>query len=150
MSKNRIFILVVYYSLHTIYNFISLSFFFGCSNNSVASSVQGDFSENPLASSNVLENLQPPECNISSEGNVSSTTDSDSKSELLKHDLQLPPEVPQNLTALNGPSYNLGFLPPMVGSQVLQVEGHDNLTHEAPRVSNFVSFLTKSIKLFIS
>lgn len=124
--------------------------FFGCSNNSVASSVQGDFSENPLASPNVLENLQPPEGNISSEGNVSSTTDSDSKSELLKQDLQLPPEVPQNLTALNGPSYNLGFLPPMGGSQVIQVEGPDNLAHEAPRVSNFVSFLTKSIKLFIS
>ncbi|KAM5582679.1 hypothetical protein ABKV19_002887 [Rosa sericea] len=104
---------------------------------SVASSVQGDFSENPLPSPNVLEKLLPPEGNVSSESNVSSAPDSDSKSELLKQDLQLPPEVPHNLTALNGPSYSLGFLPPMLGGQVLQVEGHDNQAHEAPRVSNF-------------
>ncbi|XP_050370882.1 GBF-interacting protein 1-like [Argentina anserina] len=101
------------------------------SNVSVASSVQGDLSETPLPSANVLEKLQP------SEGNVSSIPDSDSKSELLKQGLQLPPEVPHSLTALNGPSYNFGFLPPMLGSQVLQVEGQDNQAHEAPRSSNF-------------
>ncbi|XP_024156234.1 GBF-interacting protein 1-like [Rosa chinensis] len=107
------------------------------SNNSVASSVQGDFSENPLPSPDVLEKLQTPEGNVSSESNVPSAPDSDSKRELLKQDLQLPPEVPHNLAALNGPSYSLGFLPPMLGGQVLQVEGHDNQAPEAPRVSNF-------------
>lgn len=116
----------------------------GCSNDSVTSSVQGDLSENPLPSPNVLEKLQP------SEGNVSSIPDSDSKSELLKQDLQLPPEVPHSLSALHGPSYNIGFLPPMLGSQVLQMEGRDNQAHEAPRVSNFVSWLTKFIKLFFT
>lgn len=116
----------------------------GCSNDSVTSSVQGDLSENPLPSPNVLEKLHP------SEGNVSSIPDSDSKSELLKQDLQLPPEVPHSISALNGPSYNIGFLPPMLGSQVLQMEGRDNQAHEAPRVSNFVSWLTKSIKLFFT
>lgn len=115
----------------------------GCSNDSVTSSVQ-DLSENPLPSPNVLEKLQP------SESNVSSIPDSDSKSELLKQDLQLPPEVPHSLSALNGPSYNIGFLPPMLGSQVLPVEGRDNQAHEAPRVSNFVSWLTKFIKLFFT
>lgn len=92
--------------------------------------MQGDFSENPPSIPNVLEKSPP------TEGNVSSSTDS--KSDLPKQESQLLPEGPQNQTALHAPSYNLGFFPPMLGSQLLQVEGHDNQAHETPRLPNFV------------
>ncbi|VVA18787.1 PREDICTED: GBF-interacting [Prunus dulcis] len=100
------------------------------SNDILSSRVQGDFSENPPSIPNVLEKSLP------TEGNVSSSTDS--KSELPKQESQLPPEGPQNQTALHAPSYNIGFFPPMLGSQLLQVEGHDNQGHETPRLPNFV------------
>lgn len=92
--------------------------------------MHGDFSENPPSIPNALEKLPP------TEGNVSSSTDS--KSELPKQESQLPPEGPQSQTALHAPSYNLGFFPPMLGSQLLQVEGHDNQAHETPHLPNFV------------
>ncbi|KAM1204815.1 hypothetical protein EV1_005811 [Malus domestica] len=96
------------------------------SNNIVSSSVQGDYSES-LA--DALENLPPLD-------NVPSSTNS--KLELPKQDSQLPPEGHQNPTALNAPTYSLGFFPPMLGSQLLQVEGHDNPAHETARLPSFV------------
>ncbi|KAM2056340.1 hypothetical protein ACFX16_029159 [Malus domestica] len=99
------------------------------SNDIVSSRAQGDFSENPVSLANALEKLPPLD-------NVSSSTNS--KVDLLKQELQLPQEGYQNPTALNAPSYNLGIFPSMLGSQLLQVEGHNNPAHETPRLPSFV------------
>lgn len=83
--------------------------------------MQGDNPHLLQSLSQVLENLPP--------------SDTDSKNEQSKQDVQLPP-VPQNSAVLNGPNYGLGIMSHMAGNQLVQFEGHEQQAHET-RVSNF-------------
>lgn len=81
----------------------------------------------------VLEKLQP------TEGGVPSSTYL--KGEQSKQETQFPPDGPQNPAVINGPNYSLSMMPPMVGGQLVQLEGQEVQAHDN-RVPNFaVSFL---------
>ena len=112
-----------------------LTFFFvhifGCSNQSVASTAQEeDYPDQPQSPPHAPENLSPPVGSVSS-GAVP-------KHDQSKQEMLLPTGGPHFPVVQPLPNYSFGFMPPMLGSSLVQFEGPDAQAQDNSHSPNIV------------